>query len=307
VARFNVITNWSNGVGLQRDAEMLRAELSRRGHMVNPIHYQAPEHHEADVNVFLEVIEFKPSDPARHVPFEQLSAMAPRQWLVPNPEWFYSSWPLEPWELVLTKTHDATRIFRALVGDRCEYLGWQAHDFYDPTIPRTPRFLHIAGKSQAKNTTAVIDGVRRTGVPLTLVCSRQYPVPASVTWHSRVSEDDLRHMLNAHAFCLLPSAYEGYGHSLHEAHGCGQIVLTTDAAPMNETQPIVPIRPHGGRPQRLAFMHDVTGKGVAKAITAALALTTEQRQEMSQQIRAAFEAERATFHANLDRLLEAHL
>jgi hypothetical protein len=286
---------------------MLRAELERRGHTVNAIHYQAPEPHEADVNIFLEVIEFKPSDQARHVTFEQLAAMAPRQFLVPNPEWFYSSWPLEPWELILTKTHDATRIFRSLVGDRCQYLGWQAHDFYDPTIARTPSFLHIAGKSHAKNTEAVIEGVKRTGVPLTLVWAKQRPAPPSVTWHPRVAEDELRQMLNSHAFCLLPSAYEGYGHSLHEAHGCGQIVLTTDAAPMNETQPIVPIRPHGGKPQRLAFMHDVTGKGVAKAIAKALALSDDERTVMSQQIRAAFESERATFHANLDRLLEAHL
>lgn len=307
MAHFNVITNWTNGVGLQRDAEMLRAELERRGHSVNNIHYQRPYLYPADVNVFLEVIEFKPSDRAQHVTFEYLAQMAPRQWLVPNPEWFYSSWPLEPWELILTKTHDATRIFRALVGDRCQYLGWQAYDFYDPTIERAPRFLHIAGKSSAKNTEAVIEGVKRTGVPLTLVWAKQRPLPPSVTWHPRVSEDELRQMLNSHAFCLLPSAYEGYGHSLHEAHGCGQIVLTTDAAPMNETQPIVPIRPHGGKPQRLAFMHDVTGKGVAKAITKALALTEDERAVMSQQIRAAFEADRATFHANLDRLLEAHL
>jgi len=122
-----------------------------------------------------------------------------------------------------------------------------------------------------------------------------------------VTDDELRQLLNSHAFCLLPSAYEGYGHALHEAYGCGQVVLTTDAAPMNETQPAIFIRSQSTRPHHCAPMHTVTSQGVRRAIRTALALTDAERQTMSQQVRAAFEADRATFHANLDRVLETHL
>ena len=144
MARFNLITNLTNGAGLQRDATMLRAELERRGHEVHGIHFKAPTPAAADVNVFLEVVVV------------DLLSYARQNWLMPNPEWFFRAWPLDVWDVVLTKTHDATRIFRGLVGDRCEYLGWQAQDFYDPSMPRTLAFLHVAGKSRAKNTTAVI-------------------------------------------------------------------------------------------------------------------------------------------------------
>ena len=44
-----------------------------------------------------------------------------------------------------------------------------------------------------------------------------------------------------------------------------------------------------------------------RAIRTALALTDDERQAMSRQVRAAFEADRATFHANLDRVLETRL
>ena len=51
----------------------------------------------------------------------------------------------------------------------------------------------------------------------------------------------------------------------------------------------------------------MTGRDVRRAIKTALALTDDERQAMSRQVRAAFEADRATFHTNLDRVLETRL
>jgi len=288
MARFNVISHLTNGAGLQRDYELLRAELERRGHEVHGIPFRGPMcvPAPADVNVFLEVV----------VP--SLLPCARQNVAIPNPEWWFKAWPLDVWDLVLTKTHDATRIFRDLVGDRCEYLGWQARDVYDPAVPRVPRFLHVAGKSRSKNTPAVLDGAKRAGVPVTVIAQGH---------QARVTDDELAQLLNAHLFCLLPSAYEGYGHSLHEAYGCGQVVLTTDAAPMNETAPAILIRPQHRRTHHCGVLHEVSGKDVARAIQRALALTEAEIASMSQQVRAAFDADRALFHANLDRVLEARL
>jgi hypothetical protein len=280
--RVNCITNLDNGAGLQREYELLQAELTRRGHVVHGIHHKTPVLAPADLNIFLEVV----------VP--SVFACAPRQWLVPDPEWFRVTWPLDVWDAVLTKTHDATRIFRAKVGHRCRYLGWAARDFYDPTIPRVARFLHVAGRSRAKNTPAVVEGARRVGVPLTVV-----------TEASRVTDGELRLLLNSHAFCLLPSAYEGFGHSLHEAYGCAQVVLTTAAAPMNEVGPAILIPTVGGIRQHCGVLHRVTGAAVAQAIRRALALTPDERAAMGQGVRAAFERDRATFARNLDAELEA--
>lgn len=285
MARVNIITNLTNGAGLQRDYQLLRRELERRGHEVHGIHFKEPVAAAADLNIFLEVV------------VSSLFACAPRQWAVPNPEWWFKGWPLDVWDLVLTKTHDATRIFRGKVGDRCQYLGWTAEDFYDPAVQRELRFLHVAGKSKAKNTEAVVEGAKRVGAPLTVIAAG----------YRRVTDEELRVLLNSHAFCLLPSKYEGYGHSLHEAYGCGQIVVTTDAPPMNEVGPALFIPPMSARPHHWGLLHDVSPRAVAKAIKRALALPAETRQQMSQEIRQAFERDRAAFHATLDRVLENHL
>lgn len=283
--RFNLVTHLSNGAGLQRDYEMLRAELERRGHEVQGLHFkeaiEVPP--QADINVFLEVV----------VP--SLFSCARQNWCVPNPEWWYRQWPLDCWDLVLTKTQDATRIFRRLVGDRCEYLGWQARDVYDPSVPRQRAFLHVAGKSRSKNTPAVLAGAKQAGVPVTVIAEGH---------QQRVSDEELAQLQNTHLFCLLPSAYEGYGHSLHEAYGCGQVVLTTDAAPMNETGPAILIPPQHRRTHHCGVLHEVSGKAVAHAIRHALALSDDEIATMSQEIRAAFAFQRAQFQQNLDRVLE---
>jgi len=292
VARFNVITNLTNGAGLQREYVMLRAELERRGHTVHGIPHKGPRcvPQKADVNVYLETV----------VP--SLRPCARENWVVPDPEWWFTHWPIDVWDRVLTKTHEGTRLFRTHVGDRCTYLGWQARDVYDAAVPRARRFLHVAGKSRAKNTEAVLEGAKRARVPVTVIARR----PGEPL---RVADAQLDHMLNAHAFCLLPSAYEGYGHSLHEAYGCGQVVITTDAAPMNETGPAILIPPDGCHPSRPdvlhRVLHRVTGAAVAAAMHRALALTDAEIATMSQEIRAAFAGQRAEFQANLDAVLGA--
>ena len=285
MARFNLVTNLDNGAGLQREFELLRAELTRRGHTVHGIPHKglACVPSPADVNVFLETV----------VP--SLFTCARQNWVVPDPEWWYPQWPLDMWDLVLTKTHDATRIFRGLVGDRCEYLGWQARDVYDPSVPRQRAFLHVAGKSRAKNTPAVLDGAKRAGVRVTVIAQGHQP---------RVTDAELAQLQNGHQFCLLPSAYEGYGHSLHEAYACGQVVLTTDAAPMNETGPAILIPPHAQKPQRYGLMHEVSGKAVCEAIRHALALSDAEVARMSEEGRAAVAFQRVQFQATLDRVLE---
>ena len=56
--RFNIISNLTNGVGLQRDYELLRTELKARGHEVQGVQFNAkplvvPP---ADVNIFDELV-----------------------------------------------------------------------------------------------------------------------------------------------------------------------------------------------------------------------------------------------------------
>lgn len=233
--RFNVSTNLSNEAGLQRDYELLRRLLEAAGHSVHGIMFNTygitpPP---ADVTIFVEVIN------PQHI------AKDSQVWLIPNSEWWLPGFngTLNLVHKVLCKTHDCLRIWSKKVGaDKCQYIGWEALDLCDPTIERKPTFLHLAGKSATKNTQAVAAAWRDYGLPYKLTVASWHPhvnhyckgIP-NVNWVERFSEDQLRQVMNENIFHIMPSSYEGYGFAIHEALGCGGVVITVDAPPMNES------------------------------------------------------------------------
>jgi hypothetical protein len=99
----------------------------------------------------------------------------------------------------------------------------------------------LAGKSATKNTRAVADAWRNYEIPYQLTVASWHPhvnhfckgIP-NVKWVERFSEPELLQVMNENIFHIMPSAYEGYGHAINEALGCGGIVITVDAPPMNQ-------------------------------------------------------------------------
>jgi len=281
--RFNLISNIANGVGLQQDYELLRRELEKRGHTVQGVQFNAKPFliTPADVNIFLEVV----------VP--TAFSAAKQQWVVPHPEWWFEGWGDYQWDLVLAKTHDCYNIFAPKFGPRCRYIGWLARDLYNPDIPRERRYLQVAGKSHFKNTTAVREGCQIAGVPLTLVAEP-----------TRVTNTHLAFMMNSHFCQIMPSAYEGYGHVLHEALGAGQIVITTDAPPMNELTPTVLVRSEGTRKHHAGLLHSVSARDVARAIHVVMKMSPSEAQQWSDRARAQFLQDEQDFQYALYELLK---
>lgn len=285
--RFNLISNISNGVGLQRDYELLRHQLQIRGHVVQGVQFNAkpPKAHPADINIFLEVVN------------PIFFSTAPKQWAVPNPEWWFTDWDKYPWDLILAKTRDCERIFKAKVGEKCQFLGWLARDLYDASIPREPKFLHIAGKSQFKNTPAVIAGCQHAKVPLTVVGEHVGPV------RRRVTEQELVSLMNSHFCHVMPSAYEGYGQVLHEARGVGQIIITTDAPPMNELIPAMLVPPESTMKYHEGTLYKVSALAVSRVVRTVKALSPTMVQAYADQARFQYQQEKLAFHKALDELV----
>jgi hypothetical protein len=293
VARINVCTNLTNGVGLQRDYEMLRAELEKRGYEVNGIMWNAKEAPRADLNIFIELLNLG------------IFQRAPRQWAIPNPEWWFAGWDvnLPQIESVLCKTHDCERIFRGK-GPKTRYIGWQARDLYRPEIQRERKVLHLAGKSHAKNTEAVVECWRRYSpeIDLTVVSEHFVGVGSRTSSYRRVTEEQLTLFLNSHLFHLLPSAYEGYGHAIHEAQAVGAILMTTDAAPMDEAGAPVRLPSCRRRNANHAPYFDVSPEAIRDGIERALAMSEEEIRLASEAARAKYEADCAEFQASLNEL-----
>jgi hypothetical protein len=309
-----VLVSTQNGCGLQTDYELLKELLEAAGKTVHIAFTNSPAFKNVDVVIFLEIID------ARWFGFSK------QLWAMPNSEWWRQEWDqfIPRFTKVLCKTKDCYDLWEKRAQGRCVYLGFESRDFYQPEIPRKREFLHLAGGSINKGSGAVLNAWAQYKIPypLTVIGSNlgrgstlHQPNVTVVSWLA-----DIRHQLNAYLFHILPSRYEGWGHVLHEGLGCGSVMLTTDAAPMNEAtglyKPLlVPASAIGhlrvpgipGAGQSISNMYDVSTASVHSCVLAAMALTNDQIAIISKEARDGFLKDRESFRLSLSELLKANI
>lgn len=287
----NIVTSMV-GAGLEREALLLKDLFASHDIYSNLMHYTnfgAPMIR-ADITIFFEVV------------MPQALSLSRENWLVPNCEWWDARNDrfLPHFSKVLCKTQDCYRVWCAKVGpQKCVYTSFEARDLYNPEIPRELKILHIAGKSEHKNTDAVLNTWNMTHLPhvhplpmLTVVCrapafnhyfepSMQF-IDENVTRYDRVSEEQLVQLLNSHQIHLMPSQYEGFGHILHEGLGCGALMITTDAPPMNQFEGIYKaIRVSQTCPRSLVNLNIVHHTEVEKIVREAVTLFWGNKKEVA--------------------------
>lgn len=283
----NVISNLANGVGLQRDAEILRDLLVERGHEVRLVQFNdIGSIAEAQLTVMLEVV------------IPEAFKFAPRNWWFVNPEWVDEEALkfIDRFDLVLCKTCDAfAELSKRLPNNRVEYVGFEASDLFDPKCLRERKFLHVAGRSLAKNTAAVLAAWKQVNVlnsapplpgkwkvvgepdfefPELIVLSQNhrgnYP---NVRFAPRVSPGEYVQLLNTCIFNILPSAYEGFGQALWEANSAGAVVITSDGASTKDAgDPGLLVTSYPGVQQGIVSLRNVTCEAVVEAVRRALKL-----------------------------------
>ena len=302
--RVAIITNLTNGKGLERDYRLLKARLEKRGHGVVGVMFDDYAHNlgtRFDLAIFLEVC----------VP--ALFSLAPRRWLIPNPEWWYSANDtyLDQFQRVLVKTYDAWRLFGPITAlGQLDVIGFVSEDRYLPDAEAEYAFLHAPGQSTVKGTDVVLEAWRRFALPypLTLIADQRIDTSGilNVVSLARLDDATYRQAQNAHLFHLCPSRYEGWGHTIHEALSVGAIVIATDAPPMDEWAGVAyraPVRRTYS--QRLATMAEADPAGIAALVRGVVELDVALIAEQSMRAMDAYRAECAAFDAALDRELGA--
>lgn len=306
MADFTIISNITNGAGLQKDYELLKRMLESYGHKVRGEMFNAgdPTFRRSDVNIFLEVVN------PRHIPY------AHQNWIVPNSEWWYPEWDrnLNNFNKVICKTKDCLALWSAKVGPaKCVYTGFEANDIYREGVPRKRQFLHLAGKSETKNTATVMAAWRDFKLPYPLIVSAFKPeivrltrgVP-NVTQVDRFP--DVETVMNESLFHIMPSKNEGFGHAIHEALGCKGVVITTDAPPMNEfsgihTPLLVPVLRKA--PRLMTQFYEVSAQAVAQAVHAAWQLYPDQIEKAGETARQGFLQDREHFRSTFAEVVRA--
>lgn len=243
-AHLNIIVQ-SNGVGLDRDANLLKEIAEEAGYRVTVNHCRAipfwkrwlTSRKRYDANIFLERI------------FPRWLTSAKVNILIPNQERFPKRHLplLKKINHILCKSLHALEIFSKHHSSG-QFVGFTSLDLYQPKTPRLEKgILHLAGKSSLKGTETILDQwEKHPEWPTLTLLQHKDNAPKSVPENVNLitdylSDKDIVKLLNEHPIHLCPSLSEGWGHYIVEAMSCGALVITTDGPPMNEL-----IRPERG-------------------------------------------------------------
>ena len=284
----NIIAR-TNGVGLDRDVDLIHDVATAAGYQVTVSHCRSIPFYanwfggkqEFDANIFLERI------------FPRWLGSARVNLLIPNQERFPQRHVsrLRKIDHILCKSEHALEIFSE-IHPSCHFTGFISSNHNDPTIPRRQNaILHLAGRSTLKGTEVILKlwGKHPEWPTLTLLQHKDNAperVPENINLITDyLSDEDIVKLVNEHPIHLCPSLSEGWGHYIVEAMSCGAIVITTDGPPMNEL-----VRPDRGvlvsapetEPRHLGTNFIVNPSSLEAAIERALTMPTQERDRISQ-------------------------
>ena len=245
--RINIISNYRPKTGLMQDVGILRGILvAAYGEDIklNRVHHMMPECPEAEMNIFLEVV-----NPA-------LFSFAARNIWIPNAEWTYRAWTdyIPMFDEIWCKTTECLDIFTKYTSNT-RYIGWTSIDkVWDPIKHKKNYYKAIVpvGKNIFRNPKPILQAYFRilnsdpkvyTKLPvLNIVYDSsviQFHVPdeikSKVHLHDKVLTDtEYDDLLRECGLCICISACEGFGHAVNEALTVGCNVLLSPIRPFIE-------------------------------------------------------------------------
>ena len=304
-AKINIIAR-TNGVGLDRDVDLIHDTLSAAGMEVtvshcrgrSPLRQFFPEKPQFDANIFLERV------------FPRWLRSAKNNLLIPNQERFPKRHikHLKRIDHILCKSRHAEEIFSDL-GYPTQFISFTSTDLLDDSVsPDYQSFFHLAGRSTLKGTDTILAlWKKHPEWPLLTVvqCKENAPekVPANVKLITDyIPHEEIKQHLNQHGVHLCTSLSEGWGHYIVEAMSCKAVVIATDAPPMNELiTPArgIPVPYKTSEPRHLGMNFHIDSEKLEKLTQQLLMMPPEKKQTYGENARAWFEQNDQEFRKNL--------
>ena len=233
--KINIISNHRER-GLIHDVKILAGLLySTGGVEVKLIQYVQPQCEEADVNIFVEIVN--PS----------LFAYASKNIWIPNPESTYQSWIpyMHMMNEIWVKTREAETIFSGLTKTPVKYIGWSSINKQTPSRKNYYKAIVPLGKNEKREIAILFEAYRRmnnSSLPiLNVVSHNPIEVPHSikelVVVHNNLSDDDYNKLLAECGLCICLSKAEGFGHAVNEAMASGCNLILSNILPFKELAP----------------------------------------------------------------------
>jgi len=226
--KINIIYS-NNNWGLTKDCNILQSVLV--GYEFNLIDFKINDNlNKADINIFLEVLD------RNNDYFIEYKKLAPKNVLIPNPEWFLDGWIkyLKDFDLICCKTLHAFQIF-SKHSDKCEFTSFTADNIDLNYVEKELSFFHSCGNSVNKGTDLLFEGWKNIKEKLYLFSKRHKSDNINIELRNDfVPDKEFQEIKNKVLFHIYPTKYEGFGHNIWESFSCGAIVILTDAPPLNE-------------------------------------------------------------------------
>lgn len=237
--RINIISTHRNQTGLAQDADLLQGVWYSADETVKfrRVLNAQPECEEAEINVFLEVLN--PS----------LFTYAAKNILIPNPEWTYKTWIpyLENLDEIWCKTQEAVDIFSEL-HPNVKHIGWTSIAKGIPEKKNFQKALVLTGKNIFRHPQLIVDAyalaieqkIKLPELNIIYDGSRlRVDVPEAISGkivlHSQtLKQAEYDALVQECGLAICVSGGEGYGHAVNEAASTGSILLLNDISPFKE-------------------------------------------------------------------------
>lgn len=239
--RVNLISNHRPGTGLSQDVNIMRGILTalfEENVQIQLVQYIQPHCSEADVNVFLEVMN--PS---------LLSYAAKNIW-IPNHEWTYNTWIpyMHMVNEIWVKTTEAEDIFKKLTPTPVRYIGWTSLNKETPSKKNYFKAIVPLGKNVHREITPILHAYQKlkytkpnvyTRLPiLNVVYAPQRftiivppEIADHVVLHTTLKDKEYDDLLAECGLCICLSKAEGFGHAVNEALASGCNIIVSSIAP----------------------------------------------------------------------------
>lgn len=238
--RVNIISNHRPGTGLSQDVNILRGILTaifEEKADIRLVQYVQPQCAEADINVFIEVVN--PS----------LFSYAAKNIWIPNHEWTYQTWIpyLHMVTEIWAKTEECAQIFKKLTPTKVRYIGWTSLNKETPSKKNYFKAIVPLGKNIHREIDPLFQAYRTLKSTKPSVYSRlpvlnvvyepkriNVVVPVDiedrVVLHTTLKDKEYDDLLTECGVCICVSQAEGFGHAVNEAmaSGCNMIVSSIE-------------------------------------------------------------------------------
>jgi hypothetical protein len=236
--RVNIISNHRKNTGLSQDVKILCGLLTAifdKDVQVQLIQYVQPQCQEADINIFVEVLN--PS----------LFSYAFKNIWIPNIEYTPRTWVpyMDMVNEIWVKTHEAERIISDLTPTTVRYIGWTSLNKETPSTKNYLKAIVPLGKNPNREIDVLFNAYEKIGpvdfckLPILHVVSwNPVEVPSSISErvvvHSKLSDEEYDNLLTESGLCICLSKAEGFGHAVNEAMASGCNMIVSSIAPFLE-------------------------------------------------------------------------